>query len=353
MKNFPWVAVALSTALSACTGSTGEMARPVAPLTRPVAVGYIPAFKGFDAIVAASDFSHYTHINLAFVNPDARGAVVAGDAMACMEAGGNRTVSLSSLDAVVTRIHAGGAKVLVSLGGGTIPACSGDWAAMLRPEMRATVVRNIVALVDAHGLDGVDVDIEGELLTRIDKAGHYTPFIAELGAAMRARGKLLTCATASYEGGMVPVSSVPFFDLVNVMSYDAIGPTWGQAGDEHAPMAQAERDMALWRARGVPRERLVLGLPFYGYGFNGYRPTYAFRELAAEHAVKPGDDVVGKRCAGCGYVTFNGIDTLRRKAALARAEGAGVMVWEISQDTDDGRLIRAVNAAMAGTPVVN
>lgn len=346
MNKLAALAMLLSLALSGCATPTRQ-----APPTRPIAVGYVPAFKGFDAIVGRGDFSHYTHINLAFVNPNPRGDVVANDAMTCMEAGGGRTVSLASLNAAVSRIHAGGAKVLVSLGGGTIPACSGDWAVMLQPENRATVVRNLVAFVDRHRLDGIDVDIEGELLTRIDKGGNYTPFIAELGAAMRARGKLLTCATASYEGGMVPVSSIPWFDLVNVMSYDAIGPSWGKAGDEHAPMAQAERDMGLWRARGVPRDRLVLGLPFYGYGFNGFRPTYAYREIAAEHAPEPGDDVIGKRCAGCGYVTFNGVDTLRRKAALARAEGAGVMVWEISQDTEDEALIRAVNAAMADAHV--
>lgn len=340
------LAALLLLALAACATPSRD-----ATPTRPVAVGYVPAFKGFDAIVGRSDFAHYTHINLAFVNPNPRGELVTRDAMACMEAGGGRTVSLASFDAAVARIHAGHAKVLVSLGGGTIPACSGDWATMLRPETRAMVVRNLVALVDRHRLDGIDVDIEGELLTRIDKAGNYTPFIAELGAAMRARGKLLTCATASYEGGMVPVSSIPWFDLVNVMSYDAIGPTWGKPGDEHAPLAQAERDMALWRARGVPADRLVLGLPFYGYGYNGYRPTYAYREIAAEHAPAPGDDVVGERCAGCGYVTFNGVDTLRRKAALARAQGTGVMVWEISQDTDDEALIRAVNAAMTNAAV--
>ena len=188
MKKLAAIATTASATLSACATSnlaTADM-RTVPP--RPVAVGYVPAFKGFDAIVAKSDFSHYTHINLAFVNPDPDGAVVAGGAMACMEAGGGRTVSLASLDAAVARIHAGGAKVLVSLGGGTIPGCSGDWAALLRPPMRAAVVRNLAALVDRHGLDGVDVDIEGELLTRIDKAGDYTPFIAELGAAMRARG---------------------------------------------------------------------------------------------------------------------------------------------------------------------
>src|SRR3546814_2821448 len=86
---------------------------------------------------------------------------------------------------------------------------------------------------------------------------------------MKARGKLLTCATASYEGGMIPVTSIPYFDLVNVMSYDAIGPSWGEAGAEHSSYAMAARDLDLWLARGVARERLVLGVPFYGYGFGG------------------------------------------------------------------------------------
>src|SRR3546814_8636879 len=86
---------------------------------------------------------------------------------------------------------------------------------------------------------------------------------------MKARGKLLTCATASYEGGMIPQSSIAYFDLINVMSYDAIGPSWGEAGAEHSSYAMAVRDLDLWLARGVARERLVLGVPFYGYGFGG------------------------------------------------------------------------------------
>src|SRR3546814_20237139 len=42
-------------------------------------------------------------------------------------------------------------------------------------------------------------------------------------------------------------------------------------GAEHSPYAGARRDLDLWLARGVARERLVLGLPFYGYGFGGER----------------------------------------------------------------------------------
>ena len=334
--------------LAGCAGTLSPgPTLPAAP-TRSVAVGYLPAFKGLDAIVARTDFSHYTHVNLAFVNPAPDGSVVGGEAMACMNGAAGAPVSLASLRQAVGRIHAAGAKVLVSLGGGTIPACSGDWAALLRPATRDTVVRALVALADAERLDGIDIDLEGELLTRIDRAGDYVPFVEALGRALHARGKLLTCATASYEGGMVPIGSIPWFDLVNVMSYDAIGPSWGRPGEEHASPAMAERDMALWRSRGVPRDRLVLGVPFYGRGFGTFAPNHAFRDIIRDRGLPAVQgDTLGTRCAGCDYVSFNGIDTIRAKGRLAREQGAGVMVWEVSQDTDDALLIRTLTAADA------
>jgi GH18 family chitinase len=184
-------------------------------------------------------------------------------------------------------------------------------------------------------------------MTRIDKAGNYTPFVAALSAALRARGKLLTCATASYEGGMVPDSSLPYFDLVGIMSYDAIGPTWGEPGSEHSTYEQAERDLRLWISKGVPVGKLALGVPFYGYGFGRYRRAYAIDDIAAEFGREASRrDVVGQPCAGCDYITYNGLDTLRRKAELAGAWGAGVMVWEIDQDTADHRAIGSVRDAL-------
>lgn len=312
-----------------------------------VTVGYIPAFKGLDRIVAGAELNGYTHVNLAFVNPAGDGSVIAGESLACMS-DGDGMVSLAALRAVVARAQAAGAKALVSLGGGVIPACSGDWEVLLAPDRRAETVHNLIALVDAAGLDGIDVDLEGALLTAIDRAGNYTPFVAALGAALRARGKLLTCATASYEGGMIPVSAIPWFDLVNVMSYDAIGPSWGRAGDAHASYAQAVQDLVLWRSLGVPKERLVLGVPFYGYGFGSYRRNYAWREISAEFGIEAatGQDVIGERCPGCDYITFNGLDTLERKARLANDLGAGVMVWEISQDAVGAPALRTLRKAL-------
>jgi chitinase len=328
--------------LSLCAAASSACAAD-----RPVMVGYFPAFKGL-ARIAATPIAHYTHINIAFANPDPSGVLVRGGTMTCMSGGAAGNVTVAELRDAATRLRAKGAKVLLSVAGGVIPPCSGDWAALLASDRRETVKRELLGIVDAAGLDGIDIDIEGALLTAIDRAGNYTPLIAALSEGLRAKGKLLTVATASYEGGMIPISSIRYFDLVMPMSYDAIGPTWGQPGSEHSTEAQAERDIALWLARGVRRERLVLGVPYYGYGFGKHAPGGDFRSLLAVHGEAVLDaDLIGGACAGCDYITFNSPGTLRRKAALAKARAGGVMVWEITQDTADQLLGRTISEMLA------
>ena len=321
--------------------------RPRTARTAPALVGYVAAFKSLRPTISRLIPGRYTHLNIAFANPDATGRFVGGDRLACMEDGAGAMVTRAALKAAVADARAKGARVLASVAGGVIPGCSGDWAALLAPDKRAGIVAALVALADEFELDGIDVDIEGVLLTRIDKAGDYTPFVAALAEALRARGKLLTCATASYEGGMIPVASIPYFDLVNVMSYDAIGPTWGPAGAEHATMAGAERDLKLWLDRGVRPERLTLGVPFYGYGFGGLAPNWSYRDIRAQYgATADRADVIGRACAGCRYLTYNTPATLTRKAELASRVAGGVMVWEVSQDTNDHLLTRTVSDAL-------
>jgi GH18 family chitinase len=313
----------------------------------PPVIGYLPAFKGFAQVLPRADFRQYTHVDLAFVNPGPSGDVLGADALICAPAGDGSMVSLEGVRELVRKAHRANAKVLVSVGGGTVPPCGGDWAALVRPESRGKVAAALLSLVDDYGFDGIDLDLEGELMTRMDSEGNYAPLARELSTALHARSKLLTCATGSYVGGMVPDSALPYFDLIGIMSYDAIGPTWGTPGDEHASYAQAEKDLTLWLGKGVPAHKLALGLPFYGRGFGQYRPNWTLNELAAEigHGALE-SDVVGQRCAGCSYVTFNGLPTLERKARLAGAWGAGVMVWEIDQDLPGKRAIRRVRAAL-------
>lgn len=314
---------------------------------KPVTVGYLAAFKGLDLSIERTDLSAYTHYNIAFANPAADGAFVRDDKLTCMPTETGDQASIAMLRATVARLQKDGGKVLVSVAGGIIPGCSGDWKALLAPDRRAATTAALVALADTLNLDGIDIDIEGELLTAIDRAGNYTPFIAALSDALRPRGKLLTCATASYEGGMIPVASIPYFDLVNVMSYDAIGPSWGPPGAEHSTYDVAARDLDLWLARGVARDRLVLGVPFYGYGFGGEKANWSYRDLAAAHGkAAAADDRIGAPCAGCRYISHNSPATIERKARLASQKAAGVMVWELSQDTPDHVLTRAITRGL-------
>lgn len=317
-----------------------SLASAASSASRPVAIGYLPAFKGLAVGASRVDFSSYTHVNLAFANPDSTGRIAGRSELSCAPDGDTGMVTRKAVRQLARKLHRTGTKLLVSLGGGVIPSCAGDWAKLLEPGSRDRLVDELVRFVVDERLDGIDVDLEGELMTRIDRAGNYTPFVSALGQALRARGKFLTCATATYEGGMVPDSSLPYFDLIGIMSYDAIGPTWGQAGVEHSTIAQAQNDLAHWVAK-VPAKRLALGLPFYGYGFGGYRSTYALRDIAKEFGEAAlSRDLLGRACAGCKYVTYNGLSTLRQKAALAGTAGAGIMVWEITQDLPANRAIK-------------
>jgi chitinase len=313
---------------------------------RPYVVGYMPAYKDIRATADATDMTKLTHINISFFNPDADGQFMRNGEPACMDG-----ASVADLDYVVQRAHKAGAKVLVAIAGGVIPPCGGDWSHLLKPAQRQAVIDQLVQFVEDHQLDGIDVDIEGALLTKIDEEGNYTPFVAQLRSALN--GKLLTAATATYDGGMIPVSSLPYFDFVTLMSYDAIGPSWGPAGAEHSSYAVAEEHVATWRERGLTADKLVLGLPFYGYGFGKYAAEYyTFDDLISQfgRTIAQGD-LIGEACAGCDYITYNGIPTLQKKVALGLREGAGVMIWEMSQDTQGSlNLLNVVHRSIQDQP---
>lgn len=311
-----------------------------------VIVGYLAAFKGLDREMRQPGLDEYTELDLAFINPTPSADILAPGGLACAPAvpgSANLMVSDLQLRTLVANAHRSGAKVVASLGGAVIPPCGADWTQVLQPQTRSKLIANLIDFADRYGLDGLDVDLEGELMTRIDAAGNYTPFVRDLAAALHARGKILTAATGSYPGGMLPDASLPYFDLIGIMSYDQVGPTWGTPGGEHSTYAQALADLTLWIGKGVPARKLALGMPFYGRGFGSYHEGWSLQDIVSEFGdAQLNSDVVGQRCGGCSYITYNGLPTLERKAELAGAWGVGAMVWEVGQDLRDGRAIRAV-----------
>ena len=70
--------------------------------------------------------------------------------------------------------------------------------------------------------------------------------------------KLLTTAVVSYgdDNGLgIPTESFELFDFINVMTYDR---------PDHGSMEQFEKGPAYWSGRGLPKEKIVMGVPFYG-----------------------------------------------------------------------------------------
>src|SRR5689334_22326087 len=137
---------------------------------RGALVGYIAAFKGLDREMQQRRLDRYTQLDLAFVNPTPTGEVAGPSGLACAPAIGEDSsvmVSDAQLRSLVQTAHSRGTKVVASLGGAVIPPCGGDWALLLQMPMRRTVVANLLAMVDRFDLDGLDIDLEGELMMEI------------------------------------------------------------------------------------------------------------------------------------------------------------------------------------------
>ncbi len=304
----------------------------------PVAQVYVLTGRGMNETLKAADLSPYTDVVLSFAHPDANGQLINGDSLSCMSAPNHMMASVADLQSAVDFIHAAGKRAVVSLGGAFIPPCAGDWAVLMDGTHRTATVQGLSDFAGRLKLDGLDVDLESDLMTRSAEAGNYVPFVMALSAAMHAQGKTLSVATGSYVGGMIPVASLPAFDRVGVMAYDNNVP-----GEEHASPADFKTQMYLWLGRGVSKDRLVMGLPFYGHGYGDYAAIpQPYRDIVAAHAPAPDADVVGELCATCSYITFNSPATIAAKTSLAVRKASGVMVWELWQDTPDHVLTRAL-----------
>ena len=134
-------------------------------------------------------------------------------------------------------------------------------------------------------------------------------------SAFRLHGFQLTIAVAGW-GTYLKPETIPFIDRIHVMAYDQ--------GTPHSPFAGATRDMMHWEKQGVPKSKLILGIPFYGR--NSKNQALGYSDIL--NRFKPGAD---SDLAG-GY-HFNGPSTIRKKTAYAIREGyGGVMIWELGQD---------------------
>ena len=258
-------------------------------------------------------YDQLTHLNYAFLIPNADGTFVP-------------LTNLWKLQKIVADAHAADVQVLISVGGWGWDAQFETLAA--DPVTRAAFVQNLTDFVTENDLDGADVD--WEYPDPGPSSQNFLALMQELRQAMP--DKLLTTAVVAYgsTGDGVPAETFSLFDFVNIMTYD---------GPDHATMAQFEAGLDYWQGRGLPPEKTVMGLPFYG------RPSEPlYRQIVAANPEAAYQDSIEWN----GEVNrYNGIPTVQAKTRLALERASGIMFWTLEQDAEgELSLLGAIDAVV-------
>jgi len=175
-------------------------------------------------------------------------------------------------------------KILISIGGWS---WSGNFSdAVLKPDSRYKFAKTSVEIVADYDLDGVDIDWEypgqigdNNVFRPEDKQNYTLMFEAirkELDELSKNTGKYYELTTAvgasySYIEHTEMDKAVKYLDFVNLMTYDFY--TSGDSAGHHSNLyppeyydkdASAHKTFHLFVEAGVPADKLVMGLPFYG-----------------------------------------------------------------------------------------
>lgn len=180
--------------------------------------------------------------------------------------------------------HAGGSKVCITIGGWTGSQYFSD--AVKTASNRETFASNIVAMVNEYGADGVDIDWEypgqngapGNIINSADSANLLT-FLALLRNKFGS-DKIISLATPTnvwFGSNGQPLTDVSsyakYIDHVLIMNYDVWGASanpgpnapYSTCEGSWQPGANAVAAIAAWKAAGMPANKIMLGLPAYGY----------------------------------------------------------------------------------------
>ena len=281
-------------------------------------IGYVPMSRQFPDLNKIS-FSRITHLNIAFINPDSTGNMILP----------------YGIDSLITIAHSNKIKILASMGGGSF---NPYYASLLNDSNRAAFIQQLVEICVAHKLDGLDVDLENDVIDQ-----HYESFIRDLSIKLKPQGKLLTAALATWNAEKISDAALKEFDYINIMSYDQTGPWTPDKPGPHSTFAKAEEDLFYWRVtRKIDKSKTNLGVPFYGYCFGTqYGESMAYSDIIQRFpGAKKGDTVTP---TGGGNIYYNGLPTIKNKTALALKQTGGVMIWQLLQDDPgDLSLLKAI-----------
>lgn len=182
-------------------------------------------------------------------------------------------------------------KVCLSVGGWG----SGRFSEMAASDsLRHSFAASCAKAVKDYGLAGIDIDWEyptvpaAGISASPEDTENFTLLMQDLREAI-GKDKLLTLATVSGARYIDFEAILPIVDWVNVMSYDLgrpprhNAPLYGQdENGNRSPIAgrmSAHAAVEAHLAAGVPADKIVMGMPFYGHGKEGYNDYVDYKDL--------------------------------------------------------------------------
>ena len=313
-----------------------------------------------------------THINFSFAH------IADGRAVLDMPGSAKDLATLRALKKTKPRL-----KVLVSVGGWTADGFSD---AALTDASRHAFAVSVIQMLRDNDLDGVDLDWEypgqgaAGIKYREEDKGDFTLLLKTLrheldtaGAATQHTGAnhyLLTIAAADREYfDHVEVSRLHVYvDWINEMAYDffnSLTPTTGHHAGLYRSKFGAPTDRTAdaavkqYLAAGVPADKIVLGVPFYGRAFAGvtaknhgidqpyerFQDFYSYDDLVQKFIGKEGYirywDAEAQvpylwNEASRSFISYEDPQSLGIKVCYVRDQHlGGVMFWELKLDRND------------------
>lgn len=376
-----WAAGALAAAVLVSVPSAGGWQSPPAMKV----IGYYADWTAARYPLAGIPAAKLTHVNYAFakIGPDNRLTWNASAASEQVYPGDCSEPScrhgLFNQITLVKRRHPH-LQFLLSVGGWTDSAPFYEMAASA--QTRDVFAQSCAEFLKTYPqFDGIDIDwehpVQGGLQPGSPRdARNYVLLLAAIRKAIGAN-RLLTVAASASPRGIDPLEYAEMagiLDWANVMTYDfhSGGPRTGfnsalfDHGDPSGPRRNLHAAMQAIAAKGMPKDKLVAGVPFYGRGWQGVESPDAwtpgtgtlrvggYRAIAETFLKSPDyvrrwDDVAKVpwlyNAARKEWITYEDPQSMRLKGEYIAAQKlAGAMFWELSND--DGTLLDALRSGL-------
>lgn len=247
-------------------------------------------------------------------------------------------------------------KVMLSVGGWG----SGRFSEMAADDQRRlSFAQDCLKAVEEFGLDGIDIDWEyptsdaAGISSSPDDRENFNLLMRDLRAVL-GEDRLLTLASSAYAEYIDFWACEKYLDFVNIMTYDMANAPYHHAALYASDNTEGCCDGAVKAhvEAGVPIEKLVLGVPFYGRGGTSMPRFVDYRHIeAGEEYVERWDDVAKAPYLadkdGNLVLGYDIPESLTLKCDYIKEKGLlGVMYWEYAGDTPEGELSKVLAKEM-------